>query len=105
VWLIIPTVTVYVVYVKLAYVYWHITTLLTYCAFVFSIWIDAVVIGSLPYCATAIPTREWVLLISQLHLGWTTNRARGSAFFFVMVTELVLHLCLLDRVRIPDSRS
>ena len=77
--------------------YWHITTLLTYCAFVLGIWVDAVVIGSLPYCATAVPTREWILLISQLEFSGATNRARGSAFFFVIVSEFVVHLYLLDR--------
>jgi hypothetical protein len=67
-------------------VYWHITTLLTYCAFVLGVWIDAVVIGSLPYCATAVPTRELVLLISQLDLSGATDRADGSAFCLVMVS-------------------
>jgi hypothetical protein len=64
VWHIIPPVTVYVVYIKLTDVYWYEPTLLTFCAFVLGVWIDAVVIGSLPYCATAIPTREWVVLVS-----------------------------------------
>jgi hypothetical protein len=49
-----------------------------------SVWIDAVVIGSLPYCATAVSTREGILFISQLHLGWTTDGADGSAFCLVM---------------------
>ena len=70
-----------------------------------SIWIDAVVIGSLPYCATAVPTREWILFISQLDLSGATNRARGSAFFFVMVTEFVLHLYLLGRGQLLDSHN
>ena len=74
------------VYIKLTDVYWYEPTLLTFCAFVLGVWIDAVVIGSLPYCATAVPTRELVLLISQLDLSGATNRARGSAFFFVMVS-------------------
>jgi hypothetical protein len=64
VWLIIPPVAVFVVNVELADVYWDEPTLLTFCAFVLGIWIDAVVIGSLPYCATAVSTRELVLLIS-----------------------------------------
>ncbi len=63
-WVIVPPVTVFVVYIKLADVYWYESTLLTLCAFMSSVWIDAVVIGSLPYCATAIPTRQWVVLIS-----------------------------------------
>jgi hypothetical protein len=64
VWHIIPPVTVYVVNIKLTDVYWYEPTLLTFCAFVLGIWIDTVVIGSLPYCATAVPTREWILFIS-----------------------------------------
>ena len=63
-WLIIPPVTVFVVNVELTDVYWYEPTLLTLCAFVLGVWIDAVVIGSLPYCATAVPTGELVLLIS-----------------------------------------
>ena len=70
-----------------------------------SVWIDGVVVVALPYSATAVSTSERVVLISQLDLCWATNRARGSAFFFVMVTEFVLHLCLLDRVQLLDSRS
>jgi hypothetical protein len=70
-----------------------------------SIWIDGVVVVALPYCATSVSTSKRVVLISQLDLCWATNRARGSAFFFVMVTELVLHLCLLDRVQLLDSHN
>ncbi len=70
-----------------------------------SIWIDGVVVVALPYSATSVSTREWIVLISQLDLCWATNRARGSAFFFVMVTELVLHLCLLDRGQLLDCHS
>jgi len=94
-----------VVYIKLTDVYWYEPTLLTFCAFVLGVWIDAVVIGSLPYCATAVPTRELVLLVSQLDLGRTTDGADGSTFCLVMVSEFVVHLYLLDRVRLPDSRS
>jgi hypothetical protein len=63
-WVIVPTVTVFVVNVELASVYWYESTLLTFCAFMSSVWIDAVVIGSLPYCATAVPVGEWILFIS-----------------------------------------
>jgi hypothetical protein len=63
-WVVVPTVTVFVVYVELASVYWYEPTLLTFCAFMSSVWIDAVVIGSLPYCATAVPAGEWILFIS-----------------------------------------
>ena len=85
--------------------YWYEPTYLTFRAFMSSVWIDAVVIGSLPYRATAIPTRERILFISQLHLGWTTDGADGSTFCLVMFSESVVHLCLLDRVRIPGYRS
>ena len=85
-WLIIPTVTVFVVYIKLTDVYWYEPTLLTFCAFVLGVWIDAVVIGSLPYCATSVSTSKRVLLISQLDLSGTTDRADGSAFCLVMVS-------------------
>ena len=91
--------------VELANVYWYEPTLLTLCAFVLGVWIDAVVIGSLPYCATAVPASKWILFISQLNLSGATNRARGSAFLLVMVSEFVVHLYLLDRVRLLDSRS
>jgi hypothetical protein len=70
-----------------------------------SVWIDGVVVVSLPYCATSVSTSKWIVLISQFDLCWATNRARGSAFFFVMITELVLHLCLLDRVQLLDCHS
>ena len=70
-----------------------------------SVWIDSVVVVTLPDCTTTVSTGQWILFISQLDLSGATNRARGSAFFFVMVTELVLHLYLLDRVRIPSYRS
>jgi hypothetical protein len=70
-----------------------------------SVWIDGVVVVALPYSATFVSTSKRIVLISQLDLCWATNRARGSAFFFVMVTELVLHLCLLDRVQLLNSRS
>jgi len=75
-----------VVNIELADVYWYETTLLTLCAFVLGVWIDAVVIGSLPYCATAVPAREWIGFVSQLNLSGATNRARGSAFLLVMVS-------------------
>jgi hypothetical protein len=61
---VVPTITVFVVNVELASVYWYEPTLLTFCAFMSSVWIDAVVIGSLPYCATAVPTGKWILFIS-----------------------------------------
>ena len=63
-WVVVPTITVFVVNVELTDVYWYKPTLLTFCAFMSSVWIDAVVVGSLPYCATAVPTSQWVLLIS-----------------------------------------
>jgi hypothetical protein len=94
-----------VVYIKLTDVYWYEPTLLTFCAFVLGVWIDAVVIGSLPYCATAVPTSQWILFISQFDLSGATNRARGSAFFFVMVSEFVVHLYLLGRGLLLDFRS
>jgi hypothetical protein len=53
-----------VVNIELRDVYWYEPTLLTGGAFVLGIWVDAVVIGSLPYCATAVPTRKWIVLIS-----------------------------------------
>jgi hypothetical protein len=86
VWLIIPPVTVFVVYIKLTDVYWYESTLLTLCAFMSSVWIlvvdDVAFIDSL----TSVPTREWISFISQLDLSGATNRARGSAFFFVIVS-------------------
>jgi hypothetical protein len=94
-----------VVNIELADVYWYEPTLLTLCAFVLGVWIDAVVIGSLPYCATAVPASQWILFISQLNLSGATNRARGSAFLLVMVSEFVVHLYLLGTVRLLDSRS
>jgi hypothetical protein len=70
-----------------------------------SVWIDGVIVVNLPYGATSVSTSQWSFLISQLDLCWATNRARGSAFFFVMVTELVLHLCLLDKGQLLDCHS
>ena len=85
--------------------YWYEPTLLTFCAFMSSVWIDGVVVVNLPYGAASIPTSQWSFLISQFDLCWATNRARGSAFFFVMVTELVLHLYLLDKGQLLDCHS
>jgi hypothetical protein len=86
VWRIIPPVTVFVVYIKLTDVYWYEPTLLTFCAFMSSVWIlvvnDIAFVNSL----ASISTRKRVVLISQLDLGGATNRARGSAFCLVMVS-------------------
>jgi hypothetical protein len=70
-----------------------------------SVWIDGVVVVALPYSTTSVSTGKRIVLISQFNLCWATNRARGSAFFFVMVTELVLHLCLLDKGQLLDSHN
>ena len=63
-WLIIPTVTVFVVYIKLTDVYWYESTLLTFCSFMSSVWIlvvdDVAFIDSL----ASVPTREWISFIS-----------------------------------------
>jgi len=94
-----------VVYIELTDVYWYEPTLLTFCAFMSSVWIDSVVVVNLPYGTASVSTSQWSFLISQLDLCWATNRARGSAFFFVMVTEFVLHLCLLDKGQLLDCHS
>jgi hypothetical protein len=64
VWLIIPTVTVFVVYIKLTDVYWYESTLLTFSAFVLGVWIlvvdDVAFVDSL----TSIPTGKWIGFIS-----------------------------------------
>jgi hypothetical protein len=64
VWRIVPPVTVFVVYIKLADVYWYEPTLLTFCAFMSSVWIlvvdDVAFIDSL----ASVPTREWIGFIS-----------------------------------------
>ena len=64
VWLIIPPVTVFVVYIKLADVYWYEPTLLTFCAFMSSVWIlvvnDVAFVDSL----ASVSTRERVSFIS-----------------------------------------
>jgi hypothetical protein len=85
--------------------FWYEPTLLTFCAFMSSVWIDSVVVVTLPDCTATVSTREWILFISQLDLSGATNRARGSAFFFVMVTEFVLHLYLLGRGQLLDCHS
>jgi len=64
VWRIIPPVTVFVVYIKLADVYWYEPTLLTFCAFMFSVWVlvvnDIAFVNSL----ASIPTRKRIGFIS-----------------------------------------
>ena len=70
-----------------------------------NVWIDSVVVVTLPDSATSVSTSKRVVLISQFNLCWATNRARGSAFFFVIATEFVLHLCLLDKAQLLDYRS
>ena len=63
-WLIIPTVTVFVVYIKLTDVYWYESTLLTLCAFMSSVWIlvvnDVAFVDSL----ASVPTRKRIGFIS-----------------------------------------
>ena len=63
-WVIVPPVTVFVVYIKLTDVYWYEPTLLTFCAFVLGVWIDTIVIGSLPYGTASISTSQWSFFIS-----------------------------------------
>ena len=70
-----------------------------------NVWIDGVVVVALPDSATSVSTGKRVVLISQFNLCWATNRARGSAFFFIISTEFVLHLCLLDREQLSNYRS
>jgi hypothetical protein len=64
VWLIIPTVTVFVVYIKLTDVYWYESTLLTFSTFMSSVWIlvvdDVAFVDSL----ASIPTGKWIGFIS-----------------------------------------
>ena len=63
-WLIIPTVTVFVVYIKLTDVYWYEPTLLTFSTFMSSVWIlvvdDVAFVDSL----ASIPTGKWISFIS-----------------------------------------
>ncbi len=52
------------VYIKLTDVYWYEPTLLTFCAFMSSVWIlvvnDVAFVNSL----ASVPTRKWIGLIS-----------------------------------------
>jgi hypothetical protein len=74
------------VYIQLGDVYWYEPTLLTFCAFMSSVWILVVNYVALIDSLTTVSTGEWIGFISQLDLSGATNRARGSAFFFVMVS-------------------
>jgi hypothetical protein len=63
-WVVVPTITVFVVYIKLTDVYWYEPTLLTLCAFMSSVWIlvvnDIAFVNSL----ASIPTRKRIGFIS-----------------------------------------
>jgi len=64
VWHIIPPVTVYVVYIKLRDMYWYEPTLLTFSAFMSSVWILVVDDIAFVYSLASVPTRKRVVLIS-----------------------------------------
>ena len=74
------------VYIELTDVYWYEPTLLTFCTFMSSVWIlvvdDVAFIDSL----ASVPARKWIGFVSQFNLSGATNRARGSAFLFVVVS-------------------
>ena len=63
-WVIIPPVTVFVVYIELTDVYWYEPTLLTFCTFMSSVWIlvvnDVAFVNSL----ASVPTRKRIGFIS-----------------------------------------
>ena len=63
-YLVIPPVTVYMVNIELRDVYWYKPTLLTFSAFMSSVWIDSVVVVTLPDCTATVSTRERILFIS-----------------------------------------
>lgn len=73
--------------------------------FMSNVWIDSVVVVTFPYSTAAIPTREWILSISQLYLGGTTNGTSGSTICLVNLSKFVVHLCLLDKELLLDYRS
>jgi len=78
--IIVATVSVYVVYVELAAVFRNEAAMQAGVLLVQGVWVlvllDVSFVDSLAAIATS---KSWVVLISGLYLGWTTNRADCSA--------------------------
>ena len=102
---VVPTITVYVVYIKLRCVNWYKATRLTGVFFVDRIRILRLDYISFVYSITSVPTMQWMLRISKFHFGWATYRTYGSALSFVMLAKFVIHLYPQDRVRWSDFHS
>jgi hypothetical protein len=81
---IVPAVTVYVVYIQLTAMSRNKPAMLTGILLVYGVWIlvllDVSFINSL---ATIATSGSCVLFIADLYLGWTTNRADCSAIYFI----------------------
>jgi hypothetical protein len=70
-----------------------------------SVWILGVDYVSFIDSLATVSTSQWIVLISQLDLGGATDRADSAAFYFVIVSKFVMHLCLLDRGQLLDCRN
>jgi len=84
---VVPTITVYVVYIQLTAMFRKKPAMLTGILLVDGIWIlvllDVSFINSLAAIATS---GSCVLFIADLYLGWTTNRADCSAIYFIYLS-------------------
>jgi hypothetical protein len=85
--IVVPIVSVYVVYVELAAVFRNKSAMQAGVLLVDGIWIlvllDVSFINSL---ATIATSGSCVLFIADLYLGWTTNRADCSAIYFIYLS-------------------
>jgi len=84
---VVPTITVYVVYIELTAMSRNEAAMQAGIFLVDGIWIlvllDVSFINSL---ATIATSGSCVLFIADLYLGWTTNRADCSAIYFIYLS-------------------
>ena len=91
---VVPTITVYMVYIKLRCVSRYKATLFTDVFFVHGVWILGFIYISFVDSLATVTAIEWMLRISEFYFGWATYGTYGSAFGFVMLAKFVIHYIL-----------
>jgi len=77
---VVPTITVYVVYVKLTAMFRNKPAVLTGILLMQGVWVLAFLdVSFIDSLATVLTSKGCVGLISSFYFGWTTNRADCSA--------------------------
>jgi hypothetical protein len=84
---VVPTITVYVVYVQLTAMSRNKPAMQAGIFLVNGIWILILLyVSFINSLATIATSGSCVLLIADLYLGWTTNRADCSAIYFIYLS-------------------